>query len=178
MGLKSTSTRYGSVAIAIHWVSALAIVGLLVSGTIMAGAGVGEANKGTILPVHATVGALVFLLTLLRLAWWAWGDRRPEPVSGQPRVQAMAARIVHGLLYAGIVVLGASGIATLVLSGAIPALLSGAPLPDFSSLLPRVTHGLVSKAMIALLVAHVGAALFHQFIRRDRLLARMGLGRA
>jgi len=176
MALKSTTTRYGSVAIAIHWVSAAAIIALLASGTIMAGA-VGEAKR-SILPIHATVGTLVLLLTFLRLAWWVWGDKRPQPVAGQPRLQELAARIVHGLLYAGIIVLGASGIATLALSGAIPALLTGAPLPDFSGLLPRTTHGLVSKLLIALLVLHIGAALYHQFIRRDRLLARMGLGRA
>jgi cytochrome b561 len=176
MGLKSTPTRYGSVAIAIHWVSAAAIIALLASGTIMAGA-VGEAKR-SILPVHATIGTLVLLLTLLRLAWWVWGDKRPQPVGGQPRLQELAARIVHGLLYAGIIVLGASGVATLALSGAIPALLSGSPLPDFAGLLPRTTHGIVGKLVIALLIAHIGAALFHQFIRRDRLLARMGLGRA
>lgn len=176
MGLKSTATRYGSVAIAIHWVSALAIIGLLASGTVMAGAG--AELKRTILPIHGTMGALVLTLTVLRLAWWVWGDKRPQPVAGLSRTQEVAARIVHGLLYAGIVVLGASGIATLVLSGAIPALLAGAPLPDFSGLAPRLTHGIVGKLMIALLAAHIGAALYHQFIRRDRLLGRMGIGPA
>ena len=176
MGLKSTATRYGSVAIAIHWVSAVAIIALLISGTVMAGA-VGEAKR-SILPIHATIGSLVLLLTLVRIGWWVWGDKRPQPAPNQPRMQELAARIVHGLLYAGIIVLGASGIATLALSGAIPALLSGAPLPDFSGLLPRLTHGIVGKAMIALLVLHVGAALYHQFIRRDRLLGRMGIGPA
>lgn len=176
MGLKSTATRYGSVAIAIHWVSAVAIIALLISGTVMAGA-VGEAKR-SILPIHATIGSLVLLLTLVRIGWWVWGDKLPQPVPNQPRMQELAARIVHGLLYAGIIVLGASGIATLALSGAIPALLSGAPLPDFSGLLPRLTHGIVGKAMIALLVLHVGAALYHQFIRRDHLLGRMGIGPA
>lgn len=178
MGLKSTATRYGSVAIAIHWVTALAIVGLLISGTIMAGEGVGEGTRRSILPVHAIMGSLVVLLTLLRLSWWAWGDRRPEPAAGQPPMQELAAKIVHGLLYAGIIVLGASGIATLALSGAVPALLGQGPLPDFSQLPSRVAHGLASKLMIALFAAHVGAALYHQFVRRDRLLGRMGIGRS
>jgi cytochrome b561 len=83
---------------------------------------------------------------------------------------------VHSLLYVAILVLAASGIATLILSGAIPAILSGAPLPDFAGLLPRVTHGLVGRLLLVLLAAHIGAALWHQFIRRDRLLSRMGIG--
>lgn len=176
MGLKSTSTRYGAVAIAIHWVSAAAIVGLLVSGTVMVGAG--EGVRASILPVHATIGTLVLLLTLARIAWWVWGDKRPQPVADQPPAQQLAARIVHGLLYVGIVVLAASGLATLALSGAIPALFAGAPLPDFSQVPPRLAHGIVSKALIALLALHVIAALYHQFIRRDRLLGRMGVGPA
>ena len=174
MRMKSTSTQYGAVAVAIHWVSAAAILGLLLSGTIMAGAG--EGVKASILLVHAVMGTLVLLLTLLRIGWWLWADRRPKPVAHQPHAQELAARIVHGLLYAGILVLAASGIATLVLSGAIPALLAGTPVPDFSALAPRLAHGLVSKALIALLVLHAGAALYHQFIRRDRLLGRMGVG--
>ena len=176
MGLQSTSNRYGSVAIAIHWVTAAAITGLLVSGTIAAGSP--EATKRLILPIHATMGSLVLLLTLMRLAWWAWGDRRPSPVHYQPRWQELAAKLVHGLLYLSVLVLGTSGIATLVMSGAIPALLGQGPLPDFLAYPPRIVHGLASKLMMALFAAHVCAAMFHQFIRRDRLLGRMGIGPA
>lgn len=176
MGLKSTATRYGSVAIAIHWVTALAVVALLISGTVMAGA-VGEAKR-SILPIHATVGTLVLLLTLLRIVWWVWGDKRPAPVAGQPPAQQLMARIVHGLLYAGIIVLAGSGITMLVLTGAVPALLSGAPIPDFTGLAPRQGHGIVSKLLMALAALHIGAALYHQFIRRDHLLGRMGIGPA
>jgi cytochrome b561 len=175
MGLKSASDRYGTVAIAIHWVSAAAIIGLLVSGTVADGA-VG-ASKTSILVVHATIGTLVLLLTLARVAWWLWADKRPVPLAAQPAAQEMLARAVHGLLYVAIFVMTLSGIATLVLSGAVPALLGQGPLPDFSTVPPRFVHGIVSKLMIALVAVHTLAALYHQFIRRDRLLGRMGLGR-
>jgi cytochrome b561 len=85
---------------------------------------------------------------------------------------------VHLLLYVVIILMSTSGIATIIASGAMPALLSGQPLPDFSGLIPRTAHGIGSRLLLALLVAHIGAALYHQFIRRDRLLARMGVGRA
>jgi len=32
-------------------------------------------------------------------------------------------------------------------------------------------------ALLGLVLLHVGAALYHQLVRRDRLLARMGIGR-
>jgi cytochrome b561 len=88
----------------------------------------------------------------------------------------MAARSVHGLVYLLIFLMATSGIASLFAAGAIPALLSGQGLPNFDEVIPRVAHGIMSKLLIGLLVVHVGAALYHQFIRHDRLLGRMGLG--
>ena len=38
-------------------------------------------------------------------------------------------------------------------------------------------HGLGAFALLGLVTLHVGAALYHQLVRRDRLLARMGIGR-
>jgi len=35
----------------------------------------------------------------------------------------------------------------------------------------------MAKIILALFVVHVGAAFYHQIIRRDHLLARMGVGR-
>ena len=171
---KSTPTRYGATAIALHWSSAAAVILLLVSGLVAANAVDGP--PPALLLVHAALGILALLLTLVRIVWWLGFDRRPQPVD-MPGWQRSAAAAVHGLLYLSLLVMGASGIATLVLSGAVPALLSGGPLPDFSLVLPRAVHGIVSKLLLVLLVAHVGAALYHQFVMRDRLLARMGLGR-
>jgi cytochrome b561 len=126
--------------------------------------------------IHIALGSTALALTLVRIGWWIWGDKRPRPLPGQPPAQEWAARIVHGLLYLTILVLASSGVATIVLSGAIPALLNGAPLPDFDVLIPRIAHGIAGKALLALLALHIGAALWHQVVRRDHLFARMGLG--
>ena len=174
MAKRSTEARYGSVAIAIHWTSAAVIFAALGSGLAMGM--VQPPAKLPILVAHVAAGGTALLLTLARLVWWLTADRRPGDPPRQPAWQAVAARAVHYSLYAAILILGASGIATLVLSGAVPALLAGAPLPDLSQVAPRLVHGVMSKVLIALLAGHVGAALWHQFIRHDRLLARMGLG--
>jgi cytochrome b561 len=93
------------------------------------------------------------------------------------RRQQAAARLVHRLFYVVILAMAASGIGTLVLSGAAATLYFGgsAPLPDFTAFPPRGVHGLVAYGLVALIVLHVGAALHHQFIRHDRLLARIGV---
>jgi cytochrome b561 len=174
MAMKSSAARYGTVAVAIHWTSAVFILAALGSGLAM-----GMASPPAKLPIllfHMSAGGAALLLTVLRVVWWVAADRRPGDPAGQPGWQVLAARSVHYSLYAAILVLGASGIATLVLSGAIPALLAGALLPDLSQIAPRLVHGVLGQVLIALLAGHISAALYHQFIRRDRLLGRMGIG--
>jgi cytochrome b561 len=177
MSAKSTSTRYGSVAIAIHWLTALLIVMLFVTGLLAAGT-TDEAAKLALLRAHIPLGAGALLLTLLRIVWWLVADRRPDLPSNQSTWQKFMAKAVHFALYLIVLVSAGSGIATIVLSDALPAIIGSGALPDFNTVLPRAVHGIGSRVMLALLALHVGAALWHQFIRRDRLLARMGVGAA
>jgi len=178
MSLTSSPNRYGGVAIAIHWLTALAIILMLASG-LSAGNMTDDAAKLGLLRFHAVTGILVGLLTLFRILWWIAFDRQPNDHPDLSRFQRLASHVVHYGLYVAILVMVSSGIATGALSGG-GAQLTGAaplPLPDFSLAPPFTVHGLVARLLIALVIGHVGAALWHQFIRRDRLLARMGLGR-
>lgn len=176
--LKSRPDRYGTVAVSIHWLSAILILALLGSGFKAANA-VDSATKAAFLRFHIPVAITVLLLTVLRLFWWWRFDSKPLPVEGQPAWQKRVVRSVHFAFY--IVILGmiASGSGMTILSGAAPAILgqSGAPLPDFAKYPPRVPHGLGALLLVALLAFHAGAALYHQFIRGDGLLLRMWYGR-
>jgi cytochrome b561 len=174
---KSSPEHYGRVAVTLHWTSAILIIGLMIAGFLAAGM-TESAAKLPILQVHAPVGAAVLALTLLRICWWLFADRKPDDPAGVPRLQTRAARVVHVLLYVAIVGLAGSGIAMMVLSGAGDILFGTAPgpLPDFWSFTPRYGHRAMAALMAGLLALHVGAALYHQFIRKDRLFARMGVG--
>ena len=177
MALTSSPTRYGSVAIAIHWLTALAILGMLISGLSAANT-TDPQTQFTLLRGHAITGSLVGVLTVFRIVWWMFFDRRPADQSGLSRGQSIAAHVVHYGLYAVIIVMVSSGFATVIMTGANLQLFGAAPLPlpDFHLAPPMTVHGILSRVLIALLLGHMGAALYHQFIRRDRLLARMGLG--
>jgi cytochrome b561 len=177
MILRSTPERYGAVAILIHWVSAVLIIGLMIAGFRAANT-LDPQTKAALLGVHAPIGMAVLVLTLLRAGWWLFVDDKPHEPDGQPRVQVAAAKAVHVLMYVAILGLGFSGIALMALSGAGQILFGGAPgpLPDFWNFAPRYGHAAMARLMIALLVLHVGAALYHQFVRRDRIFARMGIG--
>ena len=178
MPLKSTSQRYGTVAAAIHWITALALVGLILTGFRAAGMD-DDLAKAAILRPHTAVGVAVLLLTLARILWWVAADKKPPHIGGQPRWQEIAASAVHGLLYLALLMMAGSGIAMMALSGAGDIVWGGAPgpLPDFTQFAPRAGHGLGAFLLIALTLVHVAAAFYHHYVLRDGLLARMGLGR-
>lgn len=178
MAWKSDTTRYGAVARAMHWITAIALVAMIGSG-LAADAASGEAAAVNILRFHAVAGIAVLALTLLRILWWLFADRRPGDTAQTPRWQSRAAHVVHYAFYAVIILLGGSGVAMIALSGA-GNVLSGAvagPLPRFEDFAPRGPHGFFAWAMIGLVALHIAAALYHQFVIKDRLLGRMGLGR-
>lgn len=173
MALKSSPTRYGHVAIALHWLTALAILGLFITGQLSDTTDM--AAKIAVLQWHAPLGLSVLVLTLARVAWWVWGDTRPAPLGDG--LQRMAAKIGHGAFYVLMIGMALSGMAMMVLSGAGEVVFGGAsaPLPDFRDYLPRIPHGIGSKLLLALVVVHVGAAIWHQAVLKDGTLSRMSL---
>ncbi len=158
----------------IHWLTAAAVLGLLASGLVMAGE-TDPAVKKAVLVVHAPMGTLVLVLTLARIAWWIFADRRPSAADAESRTEKALARFVHLAFYPVLILLGFSGIAMLVLSGATSALMGDGALPNFSDYAPRAPHGVAAFALMGLVALHVAGALYHQFVRRDGLLTRMGL---
>lgn len=178
MSLKSSASRYGRVVVTIHWLTALAIFGMLFSGLSAANM-TDDAAKLPLLRGHAVMGTLIGVLTLFRILWFVAFDRRPSDQPGMSSLQRGAAHAVHYGLYLVILIMVSSGLATIILTGANLQLFGSAPLPlpDFALAPPFTVHGTMARMLIALLVGHIGAALYHQFIKRDRLLARMGLGR-
>lgn len=177
MPKSSTTDRYGTVALTLHWLSAVFIIGLLISGFRVANA-VDPATKLTLLRLHAPIGLLVLALTAFRIVWWLIFDIRPAPI-GAAR-EAGLAKAVHLLFYVIVLGMAASGIGMMALSGAGKILFQadGAALPDFIRYRPRIPHGLGARILIALLLLHVGAALYHHFVRRDGTLRRMWIPRA
>lgn len=176
MGAGALPKRYDVVARSLHWLSALAILLVLPIGLLAARAS-SDHQAVALLRVHVPLGLLILALMLARLAW----RRRhvpPAPPSDTPRWQVTLARVVHVLLYALPIVIAASGIGLMALSGAAPLIFgrTGGRLPDFSRFPPMTVHATGALALVGLLALHVAAVAYHQFVRRDRTLARMGIG--
>ena len=109
MSTKSTPSKYGSVAITLHWLMAVLILVLVGSGFRAAGTTVADA-KATILMVHAPAGLTILVLLILRIVWWLFFDKKPNDIGGQPRWQEISAHVVHYAFYVVLLLMTASGI--------------------------------------------------------------------
>lgn len=165
--------RYSRTTIALHWAAAAIILATLASGF---AADTPAGSDAAALRAHVALGASTGVLILLRLAAWLRFDERPAAALHANRTEALAARAAHLLLYVVPLVLVASGIGMLAFSGAGTDVFSrDLDLPRFEDYTPRAVHGAGALLLAGLIALHVGAALWHHFLRRDGLLARMGL---
>lgn len=123
---------------------------------------------------HIPIAITVLLLTLFRIVWWWRFDHKPTPIKVSRPWQERFVRFVHIAFYVVIFGMVASGIGMIVLSDAASIIFGGtSTLPDFHGYPPRVPHGIGTFLLVILLLAHIGAALYHHFIRRDGLTRRM-----
>lgn len=173
-------TRYGTVAMGLHWLIAFAIIGLLAVGKYMYDLPDSHPDKFALYQMHKSFGITVFALTLARVAW-----RFTQPVPALPasmpgweRLAARASHLLFYLLMLGLPLSGWLRVSTDRLG--IPTLWFGLfEVPHFPLVSDRLTHWaqdaheLMGNAMILLLLLHVGAALKHHFWNRDGVLKRM-----
>jgi cytochrome b561 len=169
--------RYHPIHVAIHWLIALLVLMMLGIGKFaMPGVSPEDPQKVFMLQTHAYTGGFIAVLLVIRLIL-RFTTKRPAPAdAGHPALN-FAAKAVHFLLYLVLIGMAVSGLGLFQMAN-LPAIFGGdAPYPqDFFQYLPRMGHGLTSWILLALVVLHFGAAMYHQFIRRDNLLARMWFG--
>jgi cytochrome b561 len=178
MSKESAPSRYHPVHVALHWLMFLLVVMMLGVGKfVMPGVPVDSPQKPSMLQTHAYIGIFITLLLIVRIILY-FTTPRPAPADAGNAFLNFAARAVHFLLYLLLIGMAVSGLGMFQQAN-LPAVFSGAaPYPaDFFAYPPRMGHGLVSTLLVLLIALHVGAALYHQFIRRDNLLSRMWFGK-
>lgn len=177
MSLVNTKTAYGWAAIAMHWISAIGVIALYLLGERMEEAP-DRAAKIAAQDLHVSVGVLLLTFLVARLLWSA---SQPHPRSlERNRWLRIAGTAVH--------VLFLLMIAVLVVTGPLSLWSTGRPIQvfDLFSLpspfpvrvgwlheLAEEVHGAVTKLFWPLIVLHVGGALKHLVVERDRTLQRM-----
>ena len=131
------------------------------------------AEKLSMFPIHFLIGDLAVLLTLLRI-YFRKKDGEPAPANANPLLNKVAA-LTHVGLNLSVIAVGVTGVITVVKSGVIKALQANDPalVPDFSQVEAKEVHELFIGIMVLLIVFHIAAALYHQFVLKDKLLRRI-----
>jgi cytochrome b561 len=178
---KNSPATYTAIAKYIHWITALLIITNISWGLRMEhfpGYKHGQPEWNELLFYHASLGALIFWITAVRIVWRAKHQPPQVPVS-LPAWQKVASKLVHGTLY--LVMLA------LPLSGYIHRLAGNHPVSFWSAfdwpvlinpneplrLLTDKIHIALALFLIALILLHLGAVVKHVFIDRDGILKRM-----
>lgn len=180
MGLRNTSNEYGTLARTLHWLVAIGIFALLWLGLQQAGME-RSPERQEIRDLHGSIAIVVFLLMSIRLVW-RFMNTVPDHPADMRAWQRAAAGLVHWGLYLAVfvqIVAGALAVAT----GGRPLAFFGIasiPLPiaesDAGHEFWEEIHEYLWIVIVALLVVHVMAALYHHFIARDDVLRRMTVG--
>lgn len=173
-------TRYHPLLVGLHWLIALMIIGMLIGGFfVVSKMPNSDPQKVDLLMGHMIGGVLILTLILLRLGV-RLSTAKPAPAeTGSPLLNRLG-RLNHYAFYVVVIVITISGIATAKISGVSDTVFNhtGAPLPEHFAIYPTFrVHAIMNLLLAALVILHITAALWHQFIRGDGLLRRMGFGK-
>ncbi|HEY4251320.1 MAG TPA: cytochrome b [Roseomonas sp.] len=172
--MSGSTGGFGAVARILHWLMAVMVLAMLFIGVGMVTTVSGRYEM--LVGIHKPLGIAILLLALLRLANRL---RRPAPAADLPGWQKLVAKASHLVLYALMLAMPLVGWAMLS-AGGYPIVLHGPwhlpPIAPHDAPLYTVLHQahvVLAYLFFAVILAHLGAALFHALIRRDGVFAGM-----
>jgi len=175
--MTAAAPGYTLTARLLHWVIAVLVLLMIPLGIVIANEWGGPAQT-FLYNLHKSIGATLIPLVVIRLLY-RLGNPPPPLPDDLPAIQQFAAHATHWALYALIL---AQPIVGYIMTSAYPA-----PVPFFGLFnLPAIwpenralseqlttVHLYLGLAIAAVAAVHIGAALFHHFVRKDRILMRM-----
>ncbi len=187
-----TPKRYHPLLVTLHWVVAALVLLNLYLGLVTLGPGRGDST----VPVHIVTGIAILALVIVRFVV-RMRSKKPADATAGNRFLDILGKVVHYALYVFLLAITIIGLVFAVQTNRLQSAFSGAqsgfsgppagftagaglpggPAPGggFSLL---TLHLYTAYGLLALIGLHVVAALYHQFILKDNLIARMGYGRS
>lgn len=176
--MSATPRAFSATSIALHWLVAVGIVGMIGFG-VWVGAMESGPDKTAAIQIHKSCGVLVGALALLRLVWRS-REGFPPAAAHAPSWETRVARRVHEAMLLLTVAIPVTGMLKSV-TYARPVEVFGAPL--IPKLLAEknvpwneavsLAHSTFAYLLAAIIVLHVGAAVKHHVVDGDGMLWRM-----
>ena len=183
--MSAPSERYSSVAITLHWVIALAILGMIFGGWYMSDLPDGAPGQYFLYQMHKSVGITILLLSVARIIWRAMNPPPPLP-DDMNGLEKTASHLVHLGFYGLMIALPLTGwlyssvSAKLDVPTVLYGLVSWPDVPFVDGLKTESASGVVnfihSKlawVALGLLALHVAGAIKHEISAEEGVLKRM-----
>lgn len=165
----------------LHIIVAVAMIILIAVGIYMT-----ETENYGLYGLHKSVGAIVFVLALVRVAW-RLKEGWPTALAATSKIQLAIAKLIHWILIAATVLFPASGLmlsiggghglsvfgATIFTQNLDPVTGEVAALNDAIAGIGHTVHEVLPPLVIFAIVLHVAGALKHHVIDKDATMTRM-----
>ncbi len=194
MNIRNTQENYGSIAKGLHWFTAVLFLGSYMSVYYRHWfTHEGTPENWSALQLHLSLGVTIAVVVALRILWRV-SSRNPDLEPGSP-VEHFAAHAGHYMLYLVMIVAPLTGylgtsvdteffglfvIPMFESSQAFSLLVTdtlGLTFKEFEKPIDFIHKNILGEWVIWILIlGHVGAALQHHFIKRDRTLKKMTNG--
>ncbi len=178
MDIKNQAENYGLIAILLHWLMAILVIVLLVSGVYMVGLGYYDPWYNTAPWWHKSLGLLVFILLIIKL-YWRLTNIRPAPLKSYKTWEVKISSTLHWSTYVLLLIICISGYFFTTAKGVDIAFFDYFKVPAMGSLTTSSSeiagkiHRLISYLLAILVILHMMAALKHHFYDKDITLKRM-----
>ncbi len=180
--LRNSTETWGSLSIVLHWLTAVLVFGLYGLGWWMVDLDYYSSWYRAAPYWHKSLGVILLLLIVVRLAW-RFTQASPQALVSHQAWERIVATWVHGALYLLMLLAAISGYFISTADGrgisvfelfTLPALLDDIDnLEDWAG----EVHELSTDSLVILALLHALAALKHHLVDRDSTLLRM-LGQA
>ncbi|WP_057460748.1 cytochrome b/b6 domain-containing protein [Pseudovibrio sp. POLY-S9] len=169
----SSPQKYSRPTIILHWLFAVTIIAVFILGKVLEGSAISP-EKLNIFMAHAGLGALTGLFLVYRIVLLI-KHARPKPDPNWGIVMISLSKLVHLLLYLAPLALIISGMSMSLFAGLMELAMAGdwQAWPENITIPPAAIHGYAAPILLASFALHVIAALYHQLVLKDNLVARM-----
>ncbi|MBL4834677.1 MAG: cytochrome b [Pseudomonas sp.] len=178
MQVRNTRERYGLIAVSLHWIIAVAVIGTAILGLWMTGLDYYSSWYQTAPFWHKSVGISLAALIILRLLW-RWTNPSPAPLAHHKRWEAVLAKVIHSALYILLFVIVISGYLISTAKGRGVSVFGWFEVPALITSLPSqadragFVHYWLGIGLLGLVGLHALGALKHHFLDHDNTLRRM-----
>lgn len=170
--MNDLTKKFSKGTIISHWLTAVLILVLFPLGKYMEGLDTSE--KMGLIKVHAILGIIVFIITIIR-SYLFFKSPRPEDLKTGSKVNDKLAVWIHNAFYFLLFGIAISGIASMILGGYGDALSQGNSelILSHEKTPPLKPHGVMATIMMVLLIMHVAGFIKHLVLKKENTLKRI-----